>query len=101
MTDLVLHHLGRRYALTIERAKSSYGIPVLVDESGKAYGPGDIVSIRDVDDCPPPAKTGLAGAAVSGVPQRPAFEAPGTTKARHAFICHGFLSPLHRSAIEG
>jgi hypothetical protein len=44
MTELVLHHFGRRYTLTTDRAESSYGMPVLVDESGQAYGPGDIVA---------------------------------------------------------
>ena len=43
MTDLVLHHLGRRYALTTDRAESSYGMPVLVDENGQASGPLDVV----------------------------------------------------------
>jgi hypothetical protein len=39
MTDLVLHYLGHRYTLTTHRAESSYGIPVLGDENGQAYGP--------------------------------------------------------------
>ena len=50
MTDLVLHHLGHRYTLTTDRAESSYGIPVLIDEDDQVYGPGDIISICDVDD---------------------------------------------------
>jgi hypothetical protein len=47
MTDLVLQHpLDCRYALTTERAESSYGVPVLVDKDCQTYGPGDIISIR-------------------------------------------------------
>lgn len=30
-------------ALTTEHSSSSYGIPVLVDEEGNAYGPSDIL----------------------------------------------------------
>lgn len=31
------------YRLTTEHAASSYGIPVLVDEEGNAYGPMDVL----------------------------------------------------------
>jgi hypothetical protein len=50
MTDLVLHHLARSYTLTPDRAESSYGTPVLVDESAQSYGPNDLVTIRGPDD---------------------------------------------------
>jgi hypothetical protein len=50
MTDLVLHHLARSYTLTTDRAVSSYGTPVLVDESAQSYGPKDLVTIRGPDD---------------------------------------------------
>lgn len=36
----------RRLRLTTDHAASSYGIPVAVDETGKAYGPGDILPPR-------------------------------------------------------
>lgn len=32
----------RRGVLTCEHAVSSYGMPVAVDEDGRAYGPGDV-----------------------------------------------------------
>lgn len=34
------------YKLTTDHASSSYGIPVLVDDFGNAYGPGDNLSSR-------------------------------------------------------
>ena len=44
MTSMTVQFCGATYCLTTEHAASSYGVPVLVDEDGIAYGPADIVT---------------------------------------------------------
>ena len=44
MTNMTVRFGGATYCLTTEHAASSYGVPVLVDEDGIAYGPADIVT---------------------------------------------------------
>jgi hypothetical protein len=40
--------LGKGFCLTDERAESSYGGAVLVDATGEAYGPNDLVPVASV-----------------------------------------------------
>lgn len=40
MTDTITIH-GHEYHLTTDHSASSYGMPVLVDETGASYGPED------------------------------------------------------------
>lgn len=43
MSEIALGRVGRGWKLTTDHSASSYGIPVLVDRHGEAYGPADII----------------------------------------------------------
>lgn len=49
--------------LTTEHPMSSYGLPVIVDEAGVAYGPGDIYDGNWSGDCRAPRNLTLEQAA--------------------------------------
>lgn len=44
MTSIAVEVIGRIWHLTDEHAASSYGEPVLVDDTGQPYGPWDIAA---------------------------------------------------------
>jgi len=49
MATIQFTHADREWQLTDEHSASSYGIPVLIDWRGEAYGPEDSIPADELD----------------------------------------------------